>query len=248
MNSQTLTKSWPLAVLAIALAISAGSWAQPERKPHDPEAWEPTIQKFEEQDRQTPPPRKAVLFLGSSSIRGWNVQKYFPGYPVINRGFGGSHIEDSLYYLDRIALIHQPRVIVFYAGDNDITAGKPPEEVAEDFKTLARKVFKSLPRTRIVFISIKPSIARWKYVDLMRQANALIEAYCRTDRRLKYVDIDAPMLDADGRPRAELLQSDGLHLSPAGYELWTGKVMPYLGVVKKSHTKSEGSTPGRIDP
>ncbi len=84
-----------------------------------------------------------------------------------------------------------------------------------------------------MYISIKPSIARWKYVDLMRRANATIEAYCRTERRLKYVDIDAPMLDTDGRPRAELLQSDGLHLSPAGYELWTEKVMPYLGVVKK---------------
>ncbi len=235
MKIQTITKSWPLAIIAIALVVSAGAGAQPARKPHDPASWEPTIQKFEEQDRRTPPPRKGVLFLGSSSIRAWDVEKYFPEYPVINRGFGGSHIEDSLYYLDRIALPCEPRVIVFYAGDNDITAGKPPEEVAEDFKTLARKVFQALPRTRIVFISIKPSIARWKYVDLMRQANALIEAYCRTDRRLKYVDIDAPMLDADGRPRPELLKSDGLHLSPAGYDLWTGKVMPLLGVVQKSN-------------
>ncbi len=193
-----------------------------------PARWESTIQEFEKQDKTNPPPQGAVLFVGSSSIRMWPLKHCFPDLPVINRGFGGSFVEDSLYYADRIVLPYKPRVIVFYAGDNDIASGKTPEQVFHDFTTFVKKVHEALPKTRIIYIAIKPSIARWKLIDKMREANRLIQDFTRKDARLTFVDIDTPMTGPDGRPRRELFLEDGLHLNDEGYALWTSLIQPLL--------------------
>ena len=62
----------------------------------------------------------------------------------------------------------------------------------------------------------------------MRDAKARIRAFCETDGRSTYVDVHTLMIEADGMPRRELLASDGLHLSPAGYALWTRILEPFL--------------------
>jgi lysophospholipase L1-like esterase len=190
--------------------------------------WEPSIAKFEMQDRAAPPPQGAVLFVGSSSIVRWDVAKSFPDRAVINRGFGGSQLADSVHFADRIVLKHKPRTVVLYAGDNDITRGKSPERVHADFQAFVKKIHAELPETRILFLAIKPSINRWNLVDKMRQANELIETTCRRDKRLDYVDVFTPMLSENGPPDAEWFVADGLHLSPTGYELWTAILEPHL--------------------
>jgi len=190
--------------------------------------WEQNIAKFEQADATNPPPKEGILFLGSSSIRMWDLDRWFPGMDAINRGFGGSEIADSTHFADRIVLPYAPEVIVFYAGDNDIAGGKKARVVAEDFKTFAKTVWEHLPETRIVYIAIKPSIARWSLVEEMRKANQRILTYCATEERLTFVDVDTPMLGEDGKPRPTLFGKDGLHLSDAGYALWTKLVMPHL--------------------
>ena len=190
--------------------------------------WEKTICAMEERDRKLPPPKGEILLCGSSSARGWNVRKSFPDHKVVNRGFGGSQIHDSTQFADRIILPLEPRILLLYAGDNDIASGKSPERVCDNFKLFARTVHVALPKCRIVFIAIKPSIRRWKLVGKMRQANRLIRAVTESDDRLGYVDIDTPMIGPDGTPRQELFAKDGLHLSPQGYELWTKLVLPFL--------------------
>src|SRR5262245_43560052 len=136
--------------------------------------WEKAIAAFEQQDQEKPPPKSAVIFTGSSSIRGWNLAKSFPGLDVVNRGFGGSQIADSVHFAPRTVLKHQPRMVVLYAGDNDLNAGKSPEQVAADFEAFVQVIHKDLPKTRVAFISIKPSLARWKIVDKVQKANALV--------------------------------------------------------------------------
>ncbi|NUQ66342.1 MAG: hypothetical protein HUU20_28095 [Pirellulales bacterium] len=219
-RGSTLSRALLSAVVACLPAFN-GMAAEQDR-------WEPAIAAMEAQDRESPPPENGILFVGSSSIRMWEVKQSFPDLPVINRGFGGSQIADSVRYADRIVLPYRPRVIVFYAGDNDIAAGKTPEQVADDFKAFVGKVRDGLPRTRIVFIGIKPSIRRWAMVDKMREANRLIRALAAEDERLEYVDVDAPMIGHDGKPRAELFRSDGLHLSAEGYRRWADLVRPHL--------------------
>jgi len=192
--------------------------------------WEEEIRQFERADSLRPPPQGAILFVGSSSIRMWEtLQQDFPGYQVINRGFGGSELGDALRFADRIILPYRPRVVIIYAGDNDLANGKAAEQIFSDFKQLVLLIHQHLPDARIGYISIKPSLARWTLVGKMKQTNKLIRAYSFQDRRVAYLDIFTPMLGKDGTPTKELLAPDGLHLSKEGYALWKKVVEPFLG-------------------
>jgi lysophospholipase L1-like esterase len=166
--------------------------------------------------------------VGSSSIRLWDLGRSFPNLPVLNRGFGGSQIADAVKHADLLVIRHKPRTVVFYAGDNDLAAGKTPQQVTDDFKAFVARIHAALPDTRVAFIAIKPSILRWGNIAQVRKANALIREYCDADDRLGFVDVDGPMLGWDGKPRKDLLIQDGLHLSPKGYVLWTALVQPFL--------------------
>jgi len=223
LQTQPFFRLFPLLVVLFALRPSIA-----EEPPCHSEPWEKDIAKFEVEDRTNPPPHESNLFVGSSSIRGWRLPKYFPELTTINRGFGGSQICDSTHFLDRLVLKHRPQVVVIYAGDNDMAAGKSAEQVHRDFLAFVAGVHASLPETKIVFIAIKPSIARWKLADSMHQANSLIAAECAKQKKLAFVDIWQPMLGDEGRPRKELFREDGLHLSHEGYTLWSKLLMPHI--------------------
>jgi lysophospholipase L1-like esterase len=156
------------------------------------------------------------------------LDREFPGVPVLNRGFGGSEAGDVAQFAGRIVVPYKPPVVVFYAGDNDLAAGKTPTQVLNAFQSFVATIHRDLPGTRVVFVSIKPSIARWGIVDNMRQANRLVQDYARTDDRLVYVDVFTPMLDASGMPRPELYLEDGLHMTPAGYAIWRERIAPAI--------------------
>ena len=209
------------AILNLACLLGCEAGPAATRPPSPPASqWEDAIRAFEEADRKSPPPADAILFIGSSSIRLWNLKDYFPDLQVINRGFGGSYISDSVEFLSRIAIPYKPRIVVLYAADNDIKDGKLPDVLLADFKAFAALLEERLPAARLVFISIKPSPARWQLFERMKEANEKIRAFIATDPRLIYVDVVPPMLGADGKPRPELFVEDQLHLSPSGYRLW----------------------------
>jgi lysophospholipase L1-like esterase len=191
--------------------------------------WESDIARFEAQDRAAPPLEGGVVFVGSSSIRMWTtLDRDFPGVPVLNRGFGGSEISDVVQFANRIVVPYKPRVVVFYAGDNDLAAGKTPARVLADFQSFVASMHRELPGTRVAFVSIKPSIARWNIVGSIREANRLVRDYVSSDDRLVYVDVFTPMLDATGQPRRELFLADGLHMTPAGYAIWRDLITPVI--------------------
>ncbi|MFZ9837149.1 MAG: SGNH/GDSL hydrolase family protein [Opitutaceae bacterium] len=209
-------------LLLTFLAAGAGAGAAPAK-------WAASIDAFTRADATNPPPREAVLFVGSSSIVRWkSLARDFPDVPVINRGFGGSELADSVHYLDRLVLKHEPRVVVLFAGENALPAGAPAEEVHARFQAFRQGLHAALPRTRLVFIAIKPSPSRAKIRPQIDRANALIAATCREDPRLAFADVVPPMLDAAGQPRPELFVADRLHLSEAGYALWRPIVAPLL--------------------
>ena len=196
---------------------------------HDSSRWEKYIARFEAADKKQMPQPDGVLFIGSSSIRMWKtLEQDFPGLPVINRGFGGSQIADSNHFAGRIVHPYKPRQIVLYAGDNDVAGGKSPETVLADFQQFLKTVRAKLPKVRVSFIAIKPSLSRWKLSGKMAMANSLVRDACGKDKRLDYIDIWQPMLDDNGKPRPDLFLGDGLHLNAKGYALWTSIVKPYL--------------------
>lgn len=210
------------------LAVFATA-ARSQQAPASPTRWEADIKKFEEADRQNSPAKGAVLFVGSSSIRMWkDLAEDFPETKVINRGFGGSQLADSTYYADRIVITYQPRLIVLYAGDNDLAAGKTPQQVFEDYRAFVSRVRAKLPNVKIVYISIKPSLARVKLMEQMRAANELIRVYAAKGKNFVFIDVFTPMLNQAGQPRPELFIQDGLHMNREGYNIWRKVIAPYL--------------------
>ena len=183
---------------------------------------------FEAMDRKSPPAKGQIVFVGSSTVVDWDVAKYFPSLTIIKRGFWGSSLADSVRLLERIVLPYEPRLVVVYAGDNDVDSGQTPEDVTAQFERFVRRVHASLPQTRIVFIGIKPSPARWLTVDRARDTNERVRTLAGTDDRIAYLDVDGPMLGWDDKPRKELFLEDGVHLSSQGYHLWSTLLQPLL--------------------
>ncbi len=220
-----------LAFAALVLVSPVLVRAEEAKRPQDPapSRWESVIRAFEAADRTNPPPPNAIELIGSSSIGLWtNAPAQFPGHRIFNRGFGGSHLSDVVAFVDRIVIPYRPKLIVLYAGDNDLAAGKSLERVFADFQEFVRRVRRALPETRIAFIAIKPCPAREKNLEAVRTANRLIREFIAGDPKLAFLDVFTPSLTAEGRPRADLYRKDGLHPNTAGYELWAGVVKPWL--------------------
>lgn len=219
---------WLVVVAGLLSAASARPVVVAQAAGPDPGRFAAEIEAFRQWDTKNATPQDALLFVGSSTIRLWNTADRFPRLPVINRGFGGSQISDVNHYFDDVAGKYRAATIVFYAGDNDINDGKTPERVAADFRAFVVEALAVRADTRIVFLAIKPSPSRWAKWPQMQDANTRIRSYLegraaegRRRAQFVYVDMATPMLGPDGQPRPELFVEDRLHMSPAGYDLWT---------------------------
>lgn len=163
--------------------------------------------------------------------------------PVLNRGFGGSQIADSVRYIGRIVFPYKPKMIVFYAGTNDLNAGKHPAQVFKDFQTFVGKVHRQLPDTRIAYISINPSVARWNQEDKALETNHLIQAFIQDSasksQKLSFLDSHTRLLSAEGKPQPDILRADGLHLNAKGYKEWTAILKPQIMALWKTDTKTQ---------
>lgn len=206
-------------------------WAIVNSLSGDPTAWEGSIRKFEAQDRLKPPPEHVIVFTGSSSITFWTtLEQDMAPLPVINRGFGGSHLNDVVYYANRIVIPYQPRAVVLFAGTNDIAGSKPKtaQEVFQGYCAFVNVIHGALPDTPIYFIGITPTPSRWKHWPIVHEANRLIKAQTETDPRLHFIDLTDVILGADGKPRRDLYRIDRLHPNRKGYILWTAFIKPVL--------------------
>ncbi|WP_033370650.1 SGNH/GDSL hydrolase family protein [Hymenobacter norwichensis] len=217
-----------LACLMLVVSTVA-SFAQTANKPTSGQ-WAMELRDFAREDSLNKPPKAPILFYGSSSVRMWQtLATDFPGRPVVNRGFGGSRFPDAIQLFDKLVVAYKPRQVVLYEGDNDIGAGATPQEVYQSFQVFAELMRRKLPRTQLVFLAIKPSIARWALYPKMQEANKLIQKYIQAHpKQLRFVDVATPLLGPDGKPHPELYREDGLHMTRTGYEIWTRVLTPTL--------------------
>jgi lysophospholipase L1-like esterase len=213
------------ALLAFSLPVLARS-AEPG---HDFAKWEKEVATLEAQDKFSPPPKGEILFIGSSTIKRWTtLAKDFPQHKVINRGFGGTQIVDATYYADRLIFPHEPKQIFLRAGGNDLNAGKTAEQVFADYQEFVAKIQAKLPKTEIVFISLSPSISRWKQADKEKAVNQMVQKFIAGKPNLKYIETYDMVLGKDGMPREELFVADKLHFNAEGYKLLTERVRPAM--------------------
>ena len=240
MKPSVTSRLCVLAALLIATAptLLSGQVADPDATRHAER-----IEDFAAYDAKNSFPADATIFVGSSSIVRWDTGDRFRGMPLLNRGFGGSQMSDLVHYVEDTVLKYSPRTVVVYEGDNDTSAGKRSQQLLEDYKEFVEAVLTAQPSTRIVILSIKPSLARWDVWPDMQESNAAIEAYAQTDPRVDFVDIGTAMLGADGLPIPELFVDDGLHMTSAGYDIWDEIVMEALmpGHMHGMHMHGQGA-------
>lgn len=189
------------------------------------------IKAFQAADSVLMPPKNEILFAGSSSFRLWKtIQEDFPGYTIINRGFGGSSLPDVIRYTEEILFPYNPKQVVIYCGENDFAADPKLsiDSVVERFKMLFQMIRKRNKTTYIAFVSMKPSPSRWKMKDQMMAANEGIKTYLKSQRRTNYVDVWGPMLGENGEPMKDLFLSDNLHMNAKGYAIWQKAIEPVL--------------------
>lgn len=188
------------------------------------------IQQFKKADSAQPASKNAILFVGSSSFTKWtDVQDYFPGYNIVNRGFGGSQLTDVIRYFYDVILPYAPKQVVVYCGENDLAS---PATTAADvllrFKTLFGMIRQNLPATTIDFISLKPSPSRSQYFSKFKEANAGIKAFIATEKNAAFINVWDAMLASDGKPMGDIFLSDNLHMNTKGYQIWQKAILPYL--------------------
>lgn len=189
------------------------------------------IQAFQKQDKDSMPPKDAILFVGSSSFTMWkDVQGYFPGYTIINRGFGGSTLLDVINYANAIIIPYQPKQIVIYCGENDLAYDDSlyPAQVKERFEQLFNIIREKYKKVPIVYISIKPSPSRQQLMPKFNVANVMIKNFLRKKKYTTFIDVYHAMLEADGTPMKDIFIEDNLHMNAKGYHIWQQLIQPHL--------------------
>ena len=189
------------------------------------------IQQFRKLDSVQPPPANAILFVGSSSFTRWtDVQNSFPGYTIINRGFGGSTLTDVLRYEEDVIFRYNPKQILIYCGENDIASSDTvtAKTVFNRFKTLFTEIRAVYPEVPIAYISMKPSPSRWNLREKFMSGNHLIENYLKKQKNAQFINVWKPMLGSNGKPKQELFVEDNLHMNANGYAIWQKLIQPVL--------------------
>ncbi len=209
----------PLAMLG--LATIAGCDVRPVDL-----RWQALFAAFEEADQDSPPEAGAILFVGSSSVSGWDLEAAFPSVPTVNRGLPGATFRDLLRHADRTIEPYSPGLVVLYGGENDLEKGAAPEEVMDAVLDMLELVRSRDPDATLIVLSIKSSPRRWSLRESIARTNVLLRDRARSEPGLEYVDVAFALLDEDGRPRAEFFDPDGLHLNEDGYRTWSAIVGP----------------------
>ena len=222
-------------ILILIFVLSAGSFAKGQNT--YPAFWN-DIQKFHQQDSAKFPQSGHILFIGSSSFTMWtDVNKYFPGYNILNRGFGGSTLEDLITYRYDVIFPYSPRQIVMYCGENDFASSDTISVaiVMQRFKTLFGFIRDKFPKVPFAYVAMKPSPSRAHLMPKFSDANLQIKKYLAGFKDTKYIDVYSKMLKLDATPMTDIFLDDNLHMNPKGYAIWKKAFLPVL--IKNNNVK-----------
>ena len=202
-------------------------WAQ--------QTFEKEIRNYEKQDSISMPAKGQILFIGSSSFRIWKTfATDLAGIAAINRGFGGSTMTDALYYFDRMVVKYEPSTVVVYEGDNDLNKGKSLEDLAKEYEDFSNRLKKALPKTKLVYLAVRPSLARIAIVDKQKQFNLWLADYCKSQKGRFFLDMHSPFYLPDGKVMPDIFVADLLHLNEKGYLIFSTKIREFI-LEKKLH-------------
>jgi lysophospholipase L1-like esterase len=213
---------WLLILLCLHTGFSA--WSQKEIP------FEKEVKAFEKLDSLQAPPSHPILFIGSSSFTYWgHLKESFSGYPVLNRAFGGSTLEDQIYHFNKVVPKYHPRQVMIYCGENDFAYNDTlsVNTMVNRFIKLFHLIRETDASVFVTYVSLKPSPSRKKLLPKYEEANKRIELFLKDQKRTSFIDVYHPMM-INGKPNQEIFVQDSLHMNRKGYELWTKLLKPYL--------------------
>ena len=221
----TYRKLWLQAVVLLVFLLPTHIFAQ-EGLPFLKD-----IQRFKQLDSVQKPPSNAILLIGSSSFTRWtDVQDYFKGYTIINRGFGGSTLVDQIRYVNDVVFPYNPKQVLIYCGENDAASSDTvtAKLIFDRFKQLFNLIRNRMPRVHIAFISMKPSPSRILFLPKVREANEMVRKFLKGKKRTAYIDVYKEMIDDEGKPVPSLFVEDNLHMTKEGYAIRQKAIQPYI--------------------
>jgi lysophospholipase L1-like esterase len=191
--------------------------------------FEKEILAYEKQDSIAMPAKGMKLFIGSSSFRLWKTfDADTKGMNALNRGFGGSTLKEALYYFDRMVATYQPSWVFMYEGDNDLTMGTSPEEIAAQFEEFSARLSKQVPKAKLVFVSARPSLAREALKAKQQDLNQRITAIAAKKKGHFVIDMHSPFYNPDGTLMQDIFVSDRLHLNEKGYVIFAKQIQNFI--------------------
>lgn len=166
-----------------------------------------------------------VVFLGDSITDGWDLAKYFPGKPYVNRGIGGQTTMQMVVRMHPDVIHLNPAAVILLAGTNDIAGNTGPEtlEMVEDnIRAIAEMAVTH--KIKVVLCLLTPISDYTKAKQSTRRPpedilklNRWIESYA-PDVQAVVADYYSALVDDKGMLR-EGFSNDGLHPNAQGYEL-----------------------------
>jgi len=205
-------------IIIILILLPLFSYSQ------DPKRFEEEINKFINSTETYD-----VVFTGSSSVRLWeSLSQNFPEISLINTGFGGSEMQDLLFYIDDLVIDYRPQKIFIYEGDNDINSGKSLDQIMNATTGVLNEVFSKIENAEVYIISPKPSPSRFHLKDTYEALNDRLKELSAQRDQVEFIDVWTPMLNKEGQPFPHIFIEDQLHMNAEGYAIWKEVIAPYL--------------------
>ena len=176
-----------------------------------------------------PQDKGPIVFVGSSIFHRWtNLTAQMAPLPITNIAVDGTMTEDWNRVLDSRVLPLKPRVIAYYCGSNDVGAGDSAVRIVARIRQFVDRVATALPDTRIVFVSVNRAPDKQDRWDVVDDINRQMQKYAEKNPRVRFVDVNPVLGNADGSAKMELFLSDRLHLRPPVYEEFAKILKPVL--------------------
>ena len=190
---------------------------------HFKQFWEPRLADFEKSKATD---RGAVVFLGDSITRLWDLKAAFPQIKTANHGISGDTTRGMLFRAQEYIVDLQPRLIVYHAGINDLSNGPKregtPENIAANVRSMLTLFREKLPNTPVIVCETMPGKAKGS--DLANTAVDKILGEFPNAHRLKIYN---RFLGPDGKINSALF-NDNTHPNAAGYAVWQAALEPLL--------------------
>ena len=163
-----------------------------------------------------------VAFLGDSLTDGYDLEKYYPQYLVLNRGIGGEttfgleeRLKVSVYDL-------KPKVAVMLIGANNF------DTMFDNYENILKGFKENLPNTKIVLLSLTSMSQEWGKNNQKAAYNNVKIKLLSEKYGFEFVDLYSPLLNLETGEIYAQYTTDGGHLTPAGYEVLTNTITPTL--------------------